>query len=60
MRANGIKILSYFVSEGGSDWGQGRAQKAFKRMYGTGSEFIDCNNLNELSRSINKLFERSV
>jgi len=60
MRANGIKVLSYFVSEGGSDWGQGRAQKAFKRMYGTGSEFIDCNNLNELSRSINKLFERSV
>jgi hypothetical protein len=60
MRANGIKILSYFVSEGGSDWGRGRAQTAFKRMYGTGSEFIDCNNLNELSRSINKLFERQV
>jgi len=60
MRANGIKVLSYFVSEGGSDWGRGRAQTAFKRMYGTGSEFIDTNNLNELSRSINKLFERQV
>jgi len=60
MRANGIKVLSYFVSEGGSEWGQGRSQKAFRRMYGTGSEFIDTNNLNELSRSINKLFERTV
>ena len=60
MRSNGIKVLSYFVSEGGSDWGQGRSRKAFQRMYGTGSEFIDTNNLNELSRSINKLFERSV
>ena len=58
MRSNGIKVLSYFVSEGGSDWGRGRAQMAFKRMYGTGSEFIDTNNLNQLSRSINKLFER--
>ena len=60
MRANGIKVLSYFVSEGGSEWGQGRSRKAFERMYGTGSEFIDTNNLNELSRSINKLFERTV
>ena len=60
MRANGIKVLSYFVSEGGSEWGQGRSKKAFERMYGTGSEFIDTNNLNELSRSINKLFERTV
>lgn len=58
MRANGIKVLSYFVSEGGSEWGQGRSKKAFQRMYGTGSEFIDTNNLNQLSRSINKLFER--
>jgi len=60
MRANGIKVLSYFVSEGGSEWGQGRSKAAFERMYGTGSEFIDTNNLNQLSRSINKLFERSL
>ena len=60
MRANGIKVLSYFVSEGGSEWGRGRSKKAFERMYGPGSEFIDCNNLIKLSRSINKLFERSV
>jgi hypothetical protein len=58
MRANGIKVLSYFVSEGGSEWGHGRSKKSFERMYGTGSEFIDTNNLNQLSRSINKLFER--
>ena len=60
MKANGIKVLSYFVSDGGSEWGQGRSKIAFKRMYGTGAEFIDTNNLNELSKSINKLFERSV
>jgi nitric oxide reductase activation protein len=60
MRKNQVNVLSYFVSEGGSDWGNGRAKKAFERMYGKESAFIDVTNLNELSKSLNKLFERKA
>ena len=60
MRKNQVNVLSYFVSEGGSDWGNGRAKIAFERMYGKESAFIDVTNLNELSKSLNKLFERKA
>jgi hypothetical protein len=60
MRKNQVNVLSYFVSEGGSDWGNGRAKTAFERMYGKESAFIDVTNLNELSKSLNKLFERKA
>jgi hypothetical protein len=60
MRRNGINVLSYFVSEGGSEWGMARARQSFERMYGKEAAFIDVNNLNELSRSLNHLFERKA
>jgi hypothetical protein len=60
MRRNGINVLSYFVSEGGSEWGMARSRQSFERMYGKEAAFIDVNNLNELSRSLNRLFERKA
>jgi len=60
MRRNGINVLSYFVSEGGSEWGMARSRQSFERMYGKEAAFIDVNNLNELSRSLNHLFERKA
>jgi hypothetical protein len=60
MRKAGVNVLSYFVSEGGSDWGYGRAKASFDTMYGKGAAYIDQNNLNELSRTLNQLFERKA
>jgi len=59
MNNAGIKTLAYFVSDSCSDssWNY-RSKEQFRRMYGTGSEFIDCNNLTQLSHSLNKLFIR--
>ena len=58
MRKNGINVLSYFVSEGGSEWGMSRSRQAFETMYGKEAAFIDVNNLNQLSKTLNHLFER--
>ena len=60
MRKAGVNVLSYFVSEGGSDWGFGRAKQSFDTMYGKGAAYIDQTNLNQLSRSLNELFERKA
>ena len=58
MRANGIKVLSYFVSD--SDYGMDRSRVRFQEMYGKNAEMIDINNLTQLSTSLNKLFIRNV
>ena len=55
MQAAGIKTLAYFV-HGGTIYP--RAKDAFRRMYGNSAEFIDVNNLTQLSQSLNKLFIR--
>jgi hypothetical protein len=59
MRANGIKILSYFVSEG-SAYVNSTSGRRFKTMYGKDAAVIDLDNLTQLSLSLNKLFERNV
>lgn len=58
MRANGIKVLSYFVADSG--YGLDRSRERFKTMYGKDAEMIDINNLTQLSLSLNKLFVRNV
>jgi hypothetical protein len=55
MQAAGIKTLAYFV------YGSivyDRSKDVFRRMYGNSAEFIDVNNLTQLSQSLNKLFIR--
>jgi hypothetical protein len=58
MRKNGIKVLSYFVSD--SSYGMDRSRVRFQEMYGKDAEMIDINNLTQLSLSLNKLFVRNV
>jgi hypothetical protein len=61
LRGAGIKVLSYFVSDHDVNSGsEPRSMPAFKRMYGKDSVCIDVNNLTELSKSLNHLFERTA
>lgn len=55
MRKANIAVTSFFVSEDGEDR---YAAPAFKAMYGKDAQFIDVNNLNQLAKSINTMFER--
>ena len=53
MKANGLKVLSYFISEysnGGSD------RRAFERMYGKDAQFIDVKSINEVAKTMNAKF----
>jgi nitric oxide reductase activation protein len=55
MQAAGIKTLAYFVH---GHMIYNTSKNAFRRMYGNSAEFIDVNNLTQLSQSLNKLFIR--
>lgn len=59
IRKAGIKVLAYFVSES-CGYGSDRSMKKFREMYGKESEYIDLDNLVQLSNTLNKLFERNV
>lgn len=47
----GIKVLSYFVSNGSSNY-----ISDFRQMYGRSSEIIDVTNVGEIVKTINRLF----
>lgn len=51
----GIKVLSYFVADGnyGEDSSSGYT---FKKSYGKAASFINVTNVNEVTRTMNKLF----
>jgi len=51
MESNGINVISYLIDKDGS-------QSQFKDMYGQSAKFIDCTNVMEIARSINKEFLR--
>jgi hypothetical protein len=53
MRMAGVKVLSYFITEGY----YGQRMDNFKKMYGKSSEEIDVTSLIPLTRTLNKLFE---
>lgn len=53
-----IKVLSYFVSDGSYDMDEnsnGSAQ-TFKECYGPAASYINVTNVNEVTRTINRLF----
>lgn len=58
MRKNGIKVLSFFVSD--SLYGLDRSKANHAKMYGKEAVVIDLNNLTQLSSSLNKMFVRNV
>jgi len=53
MKNNGIKIMSYFISEG---YNSESEQNTFKRMYGKDASFIDCTNMMNVAKTMNDKF----
>jgi hypothetical protein len=54
----GIKIMSYFVSDGSYDmdeYSSGSA-KIFKECYGSAASYINVTNVNDVARTMNRLF----
>jgi hypothetical protein len=54
MKANGVKVLSYFISGGGSGYGSNSSH--FSIMYGKDAEFINTTKLSQLAKSLNNKF----
>lgn len=54
----GIKVLSYFVSDGSYDMDENSngSAKTFKECYGPAASYINVTNVNEVTRTINRLF----
>ena len=53
-RKMGIKVLSYFV--GDSDYEHDNNMKDFKTMYGSDAEFINLQNVTQISKTMNSKF----
>ena len=53
MKNNGIKIMSYFISEG---YRSENDENTFKRMYGRDASFIDCTNMMNVAKTMNDKF----
>jgi len=51
MMRRGLKVLSYFVSNGG-----GSGQRGFSESYGKTAKYIDVTNMNQVGQTMNKLF----
>lgn len=61
MRDNGINVMAYFVgNDSVKQIEKSHAYQTFKTMYGKDARAIDLNNLGELSKSLNSLFERNI
>lgn len=62
MQNSGIKTISYFAHSytREKDAMNCGSWKAFTRMYGKGAQCIDLNDFNQLSKTLNAMFERDV
>jgi len=54
IKANGIGVLSYFVSDG--DYYSEGSKIKFKTMYGADAKFININSIGEVTAALNKMF----
>lgn len=54
IKANGIGVLSYFVSDG--DYYSEGSKIKFKTMYGADAKFININSIGEVTATLNKMF----
>ena len=52
MRAKGISVLSYFIS----DYDDSRDNESFTNMYGKDAEFVDVTSVMSISKTMNKKF----
>tara|TARA_B110000858_G_scaffold95682_1_gene110225 strand:+ start:327 stop:2504 length:2178 start_codon:yes stop_codon:yes gene_type:complete len=53
MQMAGVKVLSYFIEEGG----YGNAMGSFKEMYGKSAENVNVTSVIPLTKTLNKLFQ---
>ena len=51
IKKGGVRILSYFIQDEYNE----KALNNFKQMYGKNASFININNINEITKSLNKL-----
>jgi nitric oxide reductase activation protein len=56
IRREGIKVLSYYVSERNEVSQYSNSYEAFKTMYGNDAKFINITNVVEVSTTMNRLF----
>ena len=54
IKKGGVNILSYFI-EGEYNSYKHNAENNFKRMYGKDASFININNINEITKTLNRL-----
>jgi len=54
LKGEGIKVLSYFITDG--HYGDHRAREGFTKMYGKDASFIDVQKIPSLVTTLNKLF----
>jgi hypothetical protein len=54
----GIKVMSYFVADNGHDMDENSSSSAriFKECYGPAASYINVTNINEVTRTMNRLF----
>jgi hypothetical protein len=57
MIANGINVLSYFITERNEDnFESGYDWPVFKKSYGTGAKYVNVENVMQVARTMNELF----
>jgi hypothetical protein len=54
----GIKVMSYFVGDSGYevDENSSTSTRTFKECYGPAASYINVTNVNEVTRTMNRLF----
>ena len=56
IKKKGVKILSYFIQTTTNDYREKELVENFKTMYGKEASFINPNNINEITKTLNNLF----
>lgn len=57
MQANGINILSYFITErDSSQFEHSEDWRVFKQCYGSDAKFVDTNNVLQIAKTMNQMF----
>jgi hypothetical protein len=57
MRANGINVLSYFITEYDSDRFEGtEAWRIFKKCYDRDAKYVNVDNIMQIAKTLNQLF----
>ena len=56
IKDSGIDVLSYFITDYGSNFEHSSDWRAFKTMYGNDAKYVNVENMFEVAKSMNELF----